>query len=80
MLTEYIICKQLIEWLKYNCWRYNYDFIMKHKKGERVVVREDNPMDLSTTFLLCDCADNVYYNIRYSNKQIIELSPFSFYL
>lgn len=75
MINEYIIIKKLIEWLKYSS-RNNYDFIMCHKKWERVLVRQDNPMDLSIKFSLCDCAGNEYYNIIFSNKEVMDFSNY----
>jgi hypothetical protein len=73
MLTEYTVIKQLIDWLK-STWKHNYDFVMHHKKWKRVLVRQDNPMDLSIKFSLCDCAGNEYYNITYTQRMLIENS------
>lgn len=69
MFNKYAMINQLIDWLK-STSKDNYDFVMCHKKWERVLISRENPIDLSITFSLCDCAGNGYYNITYTQERL----------
>lgn len=77
-MTEHRIIKDLLDWLKYCSWKHNYDFIMRHCTEPRIIQRTDILTTWAIKFSLCDSAYNEYYNITYTQKQLIEQTIFNF--